>query len=58
MTIYGADLRLSEVACLKVSDIDSSKMQLLIRDGKGAKDRFALLSQLKICKQLINTSTL
>lgn len=45
MTIYGAGLRLSEVACLKVSDIDSSKMQLLIRDGKGAKDRFALLSQ-------------
>lgn len=44
MTIYGAGLRLSEVACLKVSDIDSSKMQLLIRDGKGAKDRFALLS--------------
>jgi len=45
MTIYGAGLRLSEVACLKVSDIDSNKMQLLIRDGKGAKDRFALLSQ-------------
>lgn len=45
MTIYGAGLRLSEVANLKVSDIDSSKMQLLIRDGKGAKDRFALLSQ-------------
>lgn len=45
MTIYGAGLRLSEVACLKVSDIDSNKMQLLIRDGKGSKDRFALLSQ-------------
>ncbi|MFZ3171109.1 MAG: tyrosine-type recombinase/integrase [Carboxydocellales bacterium] len=45
MTIYGAGLRLSEVGCLKVSDIDSSKMQLLIRNGKGAKDRFALLSQ-------------
>ena len=44
MTIYGSGLRLSEVACLKVSDIDSKKMQLLIRNGKGAKDRFALLS--------------
>jgi site-specific recombinase XerD len=44
MTIYGAGLRLSEAAGLKVSDIDSNKMQLLIRDGKGAKDRFALLS--------------
>jgi integrase/recombinase XerD len=45
MTIYGAGLRLSEVACLKVSDIDSNKMQLLIRNGKGSKDRYALLSQ-------------
>lgn len=45
MTIYGAGLRLSEAACLKVSDIDSNKMQLLIRNGKGTKDRYALLSQ-------------
>jgi integrase/recombinase XerD len=45
MTIYGAGLRLSEVACLKISDIDSKKMQLLIRNGKGSKDRYALLSQ-------------
>ena len=45
MTIYGAGLRLSEVSCLKVSDIDSKKMQLFIRSGKGAKDRYALLSQ-------------
>jgi integrase/recombinase XerD len=45
MTIYGAGLRLNEVSCLKVSDIDSNKMQLLIRNGKGSKDRYALLSQ-------------
>ncbi|MBZ9623690.1 site-specific integrase [Clostridium sp. FP2] len=45
MTIYGAGLRLSEVSCLKVSDIDSNKMQLFIRNGKGSKDRYALLSQ-------------
>jgi site-specific recombinase XerD len=45
MTIYGAGLRLSEVASLKVSDIDSKKMQLFIRAGKGSKDRYALLSQ-------------
>jgi integrase/recombinase XerD len=44
MTTYGAGLRLSEVASLKVSDIDSKKMQLFIRNGKGSKDRFALLS--------------
>ncbi len=45
MTMYSAGLRLSEVANLKVSDIDSQKMQLLIRNGKGGKDRFAILSQ-------------
>jgi site-specific recombinase XerD len=45
MTTYGSGLRLNEVARLKVSDIDSKKMQLLIRSGKGSKDRYALLSQ-------------
>ncbi len=45
MTIYSAGLRLSEVANLKVSDIDSQKMQLFIREGKGGKDRFAILSK-------------
>ena len=45
MTLYGAGLRLSEVASLKVSDIHSDKMQLFIRYAKGGKDRYALLSQ-------------
>lgn len=45
MTIYGAGLRISEVAALKVSDIDSEKMQLFIRNAKGSKDRYAILSQ-------------
>jgi integrase/recombinase XerD len=31
MTLYGGGLRLSEVSSLKVSDIDSDKMQLFIR---------------------------
>lgn len=44
-TIYSAGLRLSEVANLKVSDIDSKKMQILIRQGKGSKDRYAILSK-------------
>lgn len=44
-TMYGAGLRISEVACLRVEDIDSAKMQLYVRDGKGRKDCFALLSQ-------------
>lgn len=45
MTAYGAGLRVSEVAGLKVSDIDSRNMQIYIRNGKGGKDRYALLSQ-------------
>jgi len=41
---YGAGLRVSEVASLKVSDIDSKRMLLRIEQGKGRKDRFAMLS--------------
>ena len=41
---YGAGLRVSEVVALKVSDIDSERMLLLIEQGKGRKDRFAMLS--------------
>jgi integrase/recombinase XerD len=41
---YGAGLRVSEVASLKVSDIDSTRMLLRIEQGKGRKDRLAMLS--------------
>ena len=41
---YGAGLRVSEVASLKVSDIDSKRMLLRIEQGKGRKDRYAMLS--------------
>jgi site-specific recombinase XerD len=41
---YGAGLRVSEVVSLKVSDIDSERMLLRIEQGKGRKDRFAMLS--------------
>lgn len=44
MTAYGAGLRVSEVAALQVSDIDSKRMLLRIQGGKGKKDRYALLS--------------
>jgi len=44
MTTYSAGLRVSETAHLKVSDIDSKRMQLLVTQGKGKKDRYALLS--------------
>ncbi len=45
MIMYSAGLRLSEVSSLKVSDLDSEKMQIFIRNGKGGKDRFAILSK-------------
>jgi site-specific recombinase XerD len=44
MTAYGAGLRVSEVVKLKVADIDSSRMLLRVRQGKGKKDRYAMLS--------------
>jgi integrase/recombinase XerD len=40
----GAGLRVSEVASLKVCDIDSKRVLLRIEQGKGRKDRFAMLS--------------
>jgi integrase/recombinase XerD len=41
---YGAGLRISEVASLKVSDIDSERKTLHVEQGKGRKDRYAMLS--------------
>jgi len=40
---YGAGLRASEVVALKVTDIDSQRMTLRIEQGKGSKDRYAML---------------
>jgi site-specific recombinase XerD len=41
---YGTGLRVSEVIALKVSDIDSQRMTLRVEQGKGNKDRYAMLS--------------
>ena len=41
---YGAGLRVSEVVALKVTDVDSKRMVLRIEQGKGKKDRLAMLS--------------
>jgi len=43
-TAYAAGLRASEAVRLKVSDIDSRRMMIRIEEGKGAKDRYAMLS--------------
>ena len=41
---YGAGLRASEVVNLKVTDVDSQRMTLRVEQGKGHKDRYAMLS--------------
>lgn len=42
--LYGAGLRVSEVVALRISDIDSSRGLLAIRQAKGFKDRYVPLS--------------
>lgn len=41
---YGTGLRVGEVVALKVGDIDSQRMTLRVEQGKGRKDRYAMLS--------------
>jgi integrase/recombinase XerD len=43
-TMYGAGLRVSEVAHLKVSDLDRERRVIWVRDGKGHKDRQVMLA--------------
>jgi len=43
-TTYAAGLRVSEVVQLKITDVDSDRMTLRVEQGKGAKDRYTLLS--------------
>ncbi len=45
MMIYSAGLRLGELLNVKLSDIDSDRMKIHIRQGKGKKDRYVFLSQ-------------
>jgi integrase/recombinase XerD len=44
MTAYAAGLRVSEVAALRVEDIDSHRMVIRVQQGKGRKDRYVMLS--------------
>lgn len=46
--IYSAGLRVGEVVRLKPEDIDSKRMLIRVRKGKGAKDRYTLLSQVAL----------
>jgi site-specific recombinase XerD len=46
MASYSAGLRVSELVNLKITDIDSKRMMLHIREGKGKKDRMVPLSKI------------
>jgi integrase len=42
--LYGSGLRLLEGLRLRVKDVDFSRRELIIRDGKGGKDRVTMLA--------------
>ena len=56
-TVYSAGLRVSEITALKIKHIDSSRMQIIIENAKGKKDRYVNLSPvlLDILRDYIKT---
>jgi site-specific recombinase XerD len=45
MLLYSTGMRVSEIANCRIADIDSTNMRIKIVQGKGAKDRFTILSK-------------
>ena len=43
---YSAGLRMNELRHIKISDVDTDRMQVRVRQGKGKKDRYVVLSKL------------
>ena len=48
LLMYGAGLRVSECVSLRVKDIDFERLEIVVRDGKGAKDRRVPLARLAV----------
>ncbi len=48
MVTYSAGLRVGEVVRLRLEDIDSQRMMLHVRQGKGRKDRYSILSKVAL----------
>ena len=48
--LYSAGLRISELLALKPDDINVSRMLIRVRQGKGSKDRYTLLSKPLVAK--------
>jgi len=42
---YSAGLRMNELRLLRISDVDTDRMQVRVRQGKGKKDRYVILSR-------------
>lgn len=45
MLAYGSGLRIGEITNLRVEDIDSKNMRIFVREGKGKKERYTILSK-------------
>lgn len=45
MTVYATGLRILEATRLKISDIDTRRMAIRVRQGKGKRDRYVMLSR-------------
>ena len=50
MAMYAAGLRISEACRLQVDDLDSKRMLIRVRLGKGQKDRYTILSLRPVCR--------
>jgi site-specific recombinase XerD len=51
MLLYSTGMRLSEISALRITDIDSKAMRIKVVQGKGAKDRYTVLSP-KVLEEL------